>query len=63
VRRQAELATIKIEVVTMGRRDYRHREPKKAKKNAKIISITDVLPPQATVEVIKKGKKEKKEEE
>ncbi len=47
----------------MGRRDYRHREPKKPKKDAKKISVDTILPPPATVEVIKKGKKEVKEEE
>ena len=47
----------------MGKRDYRHREPKKPKKGAKKISATDILPPQTTVEVIKKGKKERKAEE
>jgi len=52
-----------IEVVTMGRRDYRHREPKKSKKDVKKISVADILPPPTTVEVIKKGKKERKVEE
>ncbi len=48
----------------MGRRDYRHRESKKPKKDAKRISADTIfLPPPATVEVIKKGKKEGKEEE
>ena len=47
----------------MGRRDYRHREPKKAKKDAKKIPSTTILPPHVTVEVIKKGKKEREEEE
>ena len=47
----------------MGRRDYRHRESKKPKKDAKKISVDTILPPPATVEVIKKGKKEGKEEE
>ena len=47
----------------MGRRDFRHREPKKPKKDAKKISAATVLPPPVTVEVIKKGKKEPKEEE
>jgi len=47
----------------MGRRDYRHREPKKSKKDAKKISADTILPPPVTVEVIKKGKKEGKEEE
>ena len=47
----------------MGRRDYRHREPKKSKKDAKRISADTILLPPATIEVIKKGKKEVKEEE
>ncbi len=47
----------------MGRRDYRHREPKKSKKDAKKISADTILPPPVTVEVIRKGKKEGKEEE
>jgi len=47
----------------MGRRDYRHREPKKSKKDVKKISVADILPPPTTVEVIKKGKKERKVEE
>jgi len=47
----------------MGRRDYRHREPKKPKKDAKKISADTILPPSTTVEVIKKGKKEQKIEE
>jgi hypothetical protein len=46
----------------MGRRDYRRREPKKPKRDAKKISTETVLPPPTTVEVIKKGKKERKEE-
>jgi len=42
----------------MGKRDYRHREPKKPKKGSKkTISVS--FEPQNTVEVIKKGKKEK----
>jgi len=47
----------------MGRRDYRHREPKKPKKDVKKTSVDTILPPPVTVEVIKKGKKEGKEEE
>jgi len=47
----------------MGRRDYRHREPKKPKKEAKKIVAETILPPPVTVEVIKKGKKEPKVEE
>jgi len=47
----------------MGKRDYRHREPKKSKKDAKRITVETILPSPETVEVIKKGKKEVKEEE
>jgi len=47
----------------MGRRDYRHREPKKSKKDAQKVSLTTILPPPATVEVVKKEKKEGKAEE
>jgi hypothetical protein len=47
----------------MGGRDYRKREPKKPKKDAKKTVTASILPPPATVEVIKpKGKKERKEE-
>ena len=47
----------------MGRRDYRHREPKKTKKDAKKISSPSVVPPPMTVEVVKKQRKERKEEQ
>ena len=47
----------------MGRRDYRHREPKKSKKDTKRISTDTILPSTITVEVVKKGKKEQKAEE
>ncbi len=47
----------------MGRRDYRHREPKKSKKDAKKISVATILPSPPVVEVIKKGKKEREVEE
>ncbi len=47
----------------MGKRDYRHREPKKPKKDARKLPATTILPPPMTVEVIKKAKKERKEEE
>jgi len=47
----------------MGRRDYRRRESKKPKKGAKRPPISDLLPTPTTVEVIKKGKKEKGTEE
>ena len=47
----------------MGRRDYRHREPKKLKKDARKVSAPDILPPPMTVEVVRKERKERKEEE
>ena len=46
----------------MGRRDYRHREPKKTKKEPKKISPTDILPPPMIVEVVKKKKQESEAE-
>ena len=49
--------------VAMGKRDYRHREPKKQKKAAKKITVDTILSPSETIEVIKKGKKEAREEE
>jgi hypothetical protein len=47
----------------MGRRDYRHHESKKPKKDAKKVSIATVITPQPEVEVIKKVRKPKEEEE
>jgi hypothetical protein len=47
----------------MGKRDYRHREPKKTKKSAKKTSAEAILPSPPTVEVIKRGKKETEAEE
>ena len=47
----------------MGRRDYRHREPKKSKKDIKKISEATIVPSPVTVEVVKKGKKKHGEEE
>ena len=46
----------------MGSRDYRHKEVKKSKKDTKKIQAATILPPPLTVEVIKKGKKERGEE-
>jgi hypothetical protein len=47
----------------MGKRDYRHREPKKTKKETrKILADTEVLPTSTAVEVIKKRKKEETKE-
>ena len=47
----------------MGRRDFRHRESKKVKKEPKKILPTDILPPPMTVEVVKKSKKKRESEE
>jgi hypothetical protein len=47
----------------MGRRDYRHREPKKAKKDAKKLSPLNILTTPVNVEVIKKGGKKREGEE
>ena len=45
----------------MGKRDYRHRESKKSKKDAKKISLVTILPTPMPVEVIKNGKKKREE--
>ncbi len=47
----------------MGRRDYRHRETKKPKRDARKVSAATILPPPTIVEVVKKKKKEEKVEE
>jgi len=48
----------------MGKRDIRGREKKKPKKDASKKTLsTDILPSPMTVEVIKKGKKERPAEE
>jgi len=48
----------------MGKRDIRGREKKKPKKDtARKMLSADVLPSPMTVEVIKKGKKERPAEE
>ena len=47
----------------MGKRDYRHREPKKTKKDAKKLPPVSIIPTPANVEVIKKGKKKEEAEE
>ena len=47
----------------MGRRDYRHRESKKPKKDAKKLPPVSILPAPVNVEVVKKGKKKREEEE
>jgi len=45
----------------MGKRDYRHREPKKKKRDAQKIAPVSIIPPLVQVEVIKKGKKKREE--
>ncbi len=47
----------------MGRRDYRHREPKKQKKDAKKIAPVSIIQSPVQVEVVKKGKKKREEAE
>jgi len=47
----------------MGKRDYRHREPKKQKKDARKIAPVDIIQPPVQVEVVKKGKKKREEAE
>ena len=47
----------------MGKRDYRHREPKKPKKDTKKLPSVSILTTPVNVEVIKKGKKKEEEAE
>ena len=47
----------------MGKRDYRHREQKKTKKDAKKLPPVSILETPAQVEIIKKGKKGREAEE
>ncbi|MFC1901685.1 hypothetical protein ACFLX3_02000 [Chloroflexota bacterium] len=47
----------------MGRRDYRHRENKKVKKDTGKVSQIGMAPAPANVEVVGKGKKKREEEE
>ena len=47
----------------MGKRDYRHREAKKPKKEAKKTLPPTILSPVPMVEVIKKKQKKREEEE
>ena len=46
----------------MSRRDYRHREPKKSKKEAKKLPVVNLIPTPVNVEVVKKEKKKEKAE-
>jgi hypothetical protein len=43
----------------MGKRDFRHHESKKPKKGAKKTSISDLITPPMTVEVLGKRKRKK----
>ncbi len=45
----------------MGKRDFKQREVKKTKKDSRKISAPSIMPPPATVEVIRKGKKSRDE--
>ena len=47
----------------MGKRDYRHRETKKAKKEGKKITPISIMTTTPPVEVIKKEKKRERGEE
>ena len=47
----------------MGKRDYRHRETKKTKKDATKLSVVPIITAPSVVEVVKKKKKKKEEEE
>lgn len=46
----------------MGRRDYRNREQKKQKKDARKLPEVNIIPSPVEVEVVKKGKKKREEE-
>lgn len=46
----------------MGKRDYRHRESKKTKKDPKKLSPVTIFPTPVQVEVVKRGKKKEEEE-
>ena len=48
----------------MGRRDYRHRETKKPKKDAKKPTLTSsILPPAVETEIVRKPRKPREEKE
>jgi hypothetical protein len=48
--------------VDMGSRNYRHREPKKGKKDTKKLPEVSILPKPVDVEVVKKRKKREEEQ-
>ena len=45
----------------MGKRDYRHHEPKKAKKTAKRTPLSEATPLPPVVEVVRPPRKGKEE--
>ena len=47
----------------MGKKDIRNKEKKKPKKDVKKIPGAEIVPAPATVEVIRKGKKDRPSEE
>jgi len=47
----------------MGKRDIRHRETKKPKKDGKKISPVTIMSTPAQVEVVRKERKKREEEE
>ena len=47
----------------MGKRDFSHREKKKTKKDPQKIAPVNIISTPVEVEVIKKGKKKRGEEE
>ena len=47
----------------MGKRDYRHRESKKSKKDTKKIAPITIIQPSVQVEVIGTGKNKREEAE
>ncbi len=47
----------------MSRRDYRHRESKKPKKDTKKIPPVNTIITPANVEVVRKARKKREEEE
>jgi len=54
---------VKYGGVIVGKRDYRHRESKKVKKDVKKLPHVSILTTPANVEVIKKARKEREGEE
>ena len=47
----------------MGKRDYRHRESKKPRKDVSKLSVIPIIQPSSVVDVVQKKKKKREEEE